>query len=288
MALTELFTFKLGDSGLVLNSDFTGIFPFVDIQKASGFDSPPFRETQRDHEGTDGGFLDAEFEKGRQVTLEGQIYADPTGVEYYLDQLKSNWAPSRTLIPLYFTSDSTAERVLFVKPQGCRYNWETIRRTGTIAVQFQAFAEDPRIYSSDLHSIVIPYGDVTTSGFDLPVDFPFGFGPTTDGTPPSGVFVSGNRETPATLIINGPVTNPRVVNETLSMTLQFNLVLGGTDTLVIDLANRTVQLNGTTNKRGSLQDPNWFLLMPGTSFIKYQGNNGTGSSLTIQFRDAWR
>src|SRR5882672_7106541 len=106
------YEFQLNDSGVRLNSDSTN--PFVDVTKASGLDSAPYRETIRDHEGTDGGFIDAEFEKGRDIILEGTIYGTVANVETYLDSLKANFAPVATPIPFYFKPGSVSERLIFV------------------------------------------------------------------------------------------------------------------------------------------------------------------------------
>jgi hypothetical protein len=46
MALTEDLTFKLTDTGVVLNSSV--VQPFVDITKVTGLDSAPYRTTERD------------------------------------------------------------------------------------------------------------------------------------------------------------------------------------------------------------------------------------------------
>src|SRR5687768_9358567 len=101
MALTDEFSYQLGDAGIILNPDSLST-PFVDITRVTGLDSPPFRTTERDHEGTDGGFMDAEYEKGRPIILEGLAYANGSELESFLDDLKANFAPSRTLLPFYF------------------------------------------------------------------------------------------------------------------------------------------------------------------------------------------
>ena len=286
MPLTEELTFQLGDSGVTLNTDSIGL-PFVDIHDVVGLDNAPYRETERDHEGTDGGFMDAEFEQGRSVVIKGTIYVDTATMEAYLDDLKENWATSATPVPFYFKSPGVDERVLFVKPLGCRYDWTTLRRTGQAEVQFKMFAEDPRIYTSALVTTTINYGGDAGTGFGFNFGFDFGFGPA---VPPTGADVNnaGNRPTPAVMVITGPITSPVITNDTLGISLAFNITLEATDTLTIDLAGRTVLLNGSINRRGTLLQPNWFFLQKGNNFLRFGGGAGTGSSLVIQHRAAWR
>ncbi len=286
MALTEDFTFKLGDSGIILNTDSTGL-PFFDLINLAGLDSAPYRETRRDHEGTDGGFMDAEFEKGRDVVLNGEVYADGEDMEDYLDDLKANFAPSTSLVPFYFKIPGIDERVIFVKPLGCRYDWDLIRRTGQAKMQLKMFAEDPRIYASTETTANIPFVAGSSLGLEFSFGFSFGFGGSSST---DGVIVNnaGNRATPPTFTINGPCETPSILDETYGHTLTFSISLAAGETLVIDTQYKTVKLNGSVNRRGSLIIADWFFLQPGDTFLRYNAITGTGSSVDVSFRSAWR
>jgi hypothetical protein len=279
------YTFQLDSTGVTLNTDVT--IPFVDIDKVSGLDSAPYRETVRDHEGNDGGFMDAEFEKGRDVILEGTIYANTANVEAYLDTLKANYAPVQTPIPFYIKAPGVVERLVFVKPRGVRYDWATARRLGITSAQFLMYAEDPRIYDASQSTLNINYGGDTGLGFSFNIGFNLDFG---GGATPGGGSVtnSGNRPTPPTFIILGPVTNPTITNATSSHTMLFNIILGAGETLTINTRDRTVYLNGTANRRNVMASPDWFFLDPGTTFITYGGLTGAGSSVQVIYRSAWR
>lgn len=286
--LTEELTWRLGDTGVILNTDSESL-PFVDIDDVRGFDSAPFRETQRDHEGDDGGFIDAEFEKGRDIILGGRIYTNSSTMETYLDSLKANWSPSRTQVPLYFKSPGVNERLLLVKPLGVNYNWTALRRNGQADIQFKAFAEDPRIYDNALFSQNLSLGATVFTGFGFNFGFPFGFGGVSSTTDEVIVFNAGNRASPPFFIINGPVSNPRILNDTLSKEMLFNIVLNAGETLEVNPKNKTVRLNGITNRRNTLVAPTWFYMASGNNSIRYRADSADPTSfLTIQFRPAWR
>lgn len=291
MALTSNYTYRLDtatSTGTVLNDDSLS-FPFVDIQKVVGLDSAPYRETIRDHEGTDGGFIDAEFEKGRDIILEGLVYCDPSNVESYMDTLKLNYAPVTTPVEFHFKGPGISERLLYVKPRGVRYDIEQLRRIGITAAQFLLYAEDPRVYDATLTTVVISYGGDAGNGFAFSFGFNLDFG---GGASPAGQFVtnSGNRPAPATLTIQGPVQNPLIANDTNGGLISFSntLSLTGSDSVVIDLKNRTAIQNGSTNVRSKMVTANWFMLDVGSNFIRYGGTSGTGSTLTVAYRNAWR
>lgn len=283
--LTEDFTFKLGDDGSVLNSD--AALPFVDILRVIGLSSTPYRETERQHEGVDGGFMDAEYEEGRRIILEGTVYADPDSMEEFLDGLKFEFAPVQVPIPLYLIAPGRAERVIFVKPLGARYDWDSRRRIGTADIQFVLFAEDPRQYTNTLNTVSIPLGSQAANGFGFNLGFDFGFGaPTFPNEDP--ITVGGNRPTPPVFEINGPVTGPRIVNLDTSQQLIFDIELGVGDVLEVDVANRLVTLNGISNRRDTLIRDQWFLLSPGTNNIEFRADSGGDSSMDINYRDSWR
>lgn len=286
MTLSVEYSFMFTDTGVLLNGD-DEIFPFVDINRVEGLDTPDYRETFRDHEGVDGGYLDAELQKGRDIVLEGVIYCNIGQEEAFLDTLKSNFAPSRVPLPFYIKIPNVAERVVFAKPRGVRYNWDQLRRLGMTNAQFLLYAEDPRIYDSTLVTYTVPYGGTTTpTGIGFNLGFPFGFG---TAILPNGITInnSGSRSSPAIMTITGPITDPHIINDTLGLTMSFSTILTGADTLVIDTTNRTVTQNGVTNRRGTLVAPNWFDISPGNSFIRFGGTTGTGSQLDIEFRPAY-
>jgi len=286
MPLTEDLTFMLSDTGVVLNSDSSGL-PFVDVISVVGLDNAPYRETRREREGADGGFMDAEFERGRDLLINADIYVDSSVMEAYLDSLKSNYAPSTVLVPFYFKSPGVEERLLFVKPLGLKYDWEQLRRIGQARAQFTMFAEDPRIYTSTLTSVDVAFspGALTGFGFNLAFDFGFGGAATTDGTLVNN---SGNRPTPPIFTITGPCTDPTIRDETYGNVLAFSITLEAGQTLVIDTKYKTVRLDGTTNRRNTMTVFEWFMLQPGQTFIRYGASVGVGSSLNVSFRSAWR
>jgi hypothetical protein len=282
-------SYRLLDDGVgVVLNPVDPIPPFVDITKVTGLDSAPFRSTTRDHEGVDGGFMDAEFEQGRSIVLEGQaIVNDSTQVETFLDSLKGNWAPQRSLVKFYYKAPGVSERLLMVKPLGVRYDVDALRRVGSTDVQFQCFAEDPRIYDSSLVVATVNQGVAVTVGMGFPLGFNIDFGgnASPDFTNATNL---GNRPTPAVITIPGPVTNPRIYNDTTGDELRFNITLEAADTLVIDLYYKTVMLNGTANRRSTLAAPNWFLLQVGDNMLRYRADTSGNPAVSISYRYAWR
>lgn len=279
------FTFRLGDTGQVLNSDVSTTF--VDVLKVVGLDSAPFRTTERDHEGDDGGFMDAQFEKGRSIVIDGEAYGTVGTLEPFLDDLKENWAPSTSLIPLYFQAPGVAERLVYVKPLGVRYDWTTARRYGVLPLQFTAFAEDPRIYSSQEFSVPVTLGGTVTQGFGFSFGFDLGFGTASVGGG-NNAYNGGNRPAPVVFTIPGPVTNPSIYNDTTGEVMQFaNITINSGESLIVDTRWRTVRLDDIANRRYALVRPVWIRLVKGDNTIRFLSESG-GTTMTVEYRYAWR
>lgn len=288
-SLTNDLSWQLGDTGVIINDDLTPGAAYIDIEKAPGWDSAPFRETKRDHEGVDGGFMDAVYEQGRDVSLTGTVYFNGNPIFPFLDRLKANWAPSNVLVPLYFRSNEVGTRVLFVKPLGVKYDIDTGLRIGATAIQFSAYAEDPRIYTDFQNDFTLTVGATVYTGIGFPFGFSFGFGGVSSTTDGVTMTVGGNRPTPPLFTITGPVVNPHIYNVTTSNEMSFNTTLGVGETLVIDTQYRTVRFMGTSNRRGTMMSTGWFFLQPGSNFIRFRSENASDTgTLLIQYRDAWR
>lgn len=271
------FEFLLVDDngeGVLLNTDVTPSAPFVDIDDVSGLDQPDYRETFRDHEGTDGGFLDAEFEKGRDIYLTGTVIGPEAMMESYLDSIKANYSPrlsSQPLMRFYFYVQGVGLRFLYVKPRGVRYTWSQMRRTGQVPIQFRMFAEDPRIYSYPSNQVVIPLTLNQTNGFGFNLGFSFGFGGMT--TPDGFNAVNnGNRPAPLLVKIMGPVGKPRLLNDTNGGLVVVNLGVRQNDFLVVDMVNHSVTFNGV-NRRDVILEDDWFNIEKGNNALRFQDGN---------------
>lgn len=286
--ISTTFSYQLGDTGVILNDDSQFEQTFVDIDTVTGLDNASYRETKRDHEGNEGGFIDAEFETGRDISLTGTIYFNGNSITTFLDSIKENWAPSKTLIPLYLLSDDPTDvRFVMVKPLGCKYNLDTAIRVGATNVQFNAYGEDPRIYGNNVQIVTIPVGAIVYTGFGFNLGFSFSFGGVSTTSDSKIISNGGNRPTPVVMTISGPVTNPYVYNNTTGNLMKFTYDLPVGQTLVIDSQYHTVRLNGTTNRRSALTLPGWFDLAKGDNDIRFRAEAGTGT-LQVQSRDAWR
>lgn len=312
------YTFKFKTDGIVINDDLgpvdmsTGDFvPFIDVTRVSGLSSAPFRITERDREGADGGFIDVEFEKARLVVIEGTLYSPSSQVEPFLDNLKANFAPSNDVYPLYLQAPGIGERVLFCKSYGVQYDWDMLLRLGSTNLQIQLIAEDPAFYDSEptssTTSLAQPFGGrgynkgynygyagtyIITDFYDDVYSDMYGV-PATPSDGSVHITNGGNRPTGAVITIYGPILTPVVAHDNSGRQLGFDIELLTNQYLTIDLRNRTVLLNGTSNRRSKLIGTSkWFLLPPGENSLRLLGTDTTSGipdpTMQVVIRGAYR
>lgn len=291
MTLTTDFTYQLGNSGFILNSNAT-TYPFVDVHNVKGLDSAPSRTSVRDRDGNEGGYVDSEFEQTRTIVLTGVLYDDVMNTEVTTDQLKGEWALSRVPIALYMRHPKVGTRMAWVKPQGVRYDVDQLRRLGTCAIEFTALAGDPRIYSGTESVKTLTVSNVIQTGFAFNLGFNFGFGGVTPATLPPLIINAGNRPTPVKYRMYGPYINPHIVLNGEEMA--FDMVVSDpTYYLEVDTDARTVRFHalfGSQNRRDTLRRPSWTHLQPGSNSVLFnvEGGSAGATHMDVIWRSAWR
>lgn len=260
--ITTAEQYQFGDAGVLLNGPST--LPFADINSVQGLDNGDVRESEFQRDGAHGSFIDAFYQSARTVTLEGTVYADPNNLESYLDSLKANFAPSATDQPLYFKTDSTTEpnRCVFGKSLGFSYTKDAARRIGSANFQVQIRCGDPRVYSQTVTTTSVSWGSGTAT-----------------------LNLSGNRNTPGTMTLIGPLTNPTITHNQTGAQFNFTMTLSSGQQVVIDLNKRTV-LQGSTNVRNKMiLGGTWPEFIPGSNTFS-RGGSGSGT-FQVSARSAW-
>lgn len=145
-------------------------------------------------------------------------------------------------------------------------------------------APDPRKYSAQLHSLSATQASAA-AGLAPPLTPPFTL---PAGAPPMAVACTnaGSFETRPVVSITGPITSPAIVNQTTGQQVSFTaLMLAATDVLAVDFLNQQALLNGVF--RTADLASSWWVMQPGTTTVQVTGTGGTGSTMTVAWRDAW-
>lgn len=144
---------------------------------------------------------------------------------------------------------------------------------------------DPLIYDTvtQTQSVGLPS---PTAGLTFPASAPFVFGASTGGQ--MTLTNNGNYPTSFVATITGPMTNPKMTIG--NQTLGFNIILGSSDSLVVDTGKRTATLNGTAPRVNTLlTGSSWLTLAPGVNTLQVASSDSaqvTGQ-FGVSFQSAW-
>jgi hypothetical protein len=156
--------------------------------------------------------------------------------------------------------------------------------------QAQFFAEDPRAYSQTLTTVNSLALSTSVGGAVFPDPFNVQFAAASGGV---AVCTNvGNRPTPPIFRVLGAFTNPVITRQSNQAKLSLVGTIGAGDYLELDVANRTVKLNGSSNAANLLDSPNcdWASMeVPSgteTFTLRAQSNDGN-AGLTVFYRAAY-
>jgi hypothetical protein len=154
--------------------------------------------------------------------------------------------------------------------------------------QFEAL--DPITYGDEETSAVTTR-EVAGVGVELPEQLPWSLPAGSGGG--LSVTNAGNRNAPWTARLDGPLTYPEINHTQSGRRLYLSLdANGGVDLasgqyVIIDSKDRSVLLNGTSDRRSQLTiDSEWWDLPPGQNDFILRADAGAGT-LTVTTRDAW-
>lgn len=225
------------------------------------------------------------FAGNRLVTVEATMHGSPSVLRDQVDQLAAAAALSDLERPLVWVlGGMTQLRRANVRVVGRALPIDSAFAAGKAVATLQFEATDPRVYGNIERSDSTGVGAVT-GGLAMPHGFPHGFGLAEAGT--ITTTNGGTYPAPWTATLTGPLTSPRIALVGTDGELRldgFDLAAG--DTLELDSRRRTIRLNGTASRAGSLTRRAWFDLPVGSAAVQLTAGAGTGE-LSLSWRDTW-
>jgi hypothetical protein len=256
------------------------------LQTLEGWDSPDNRAEFIEREGDHGAWASPVYLGSRPITLAGTIVAPSRPVlELAMDQLRAAAGLTDTVL----TVGEAVPKQAVVRRSGkplMQYVTDTVASYSVMVT-----AADPRRYDTTLQtgSTGLP---VSSGGLTLPAVLPWTLSATTVAGQVAA-FNAGTFDTRPVLVLDGPVTAPRIVAQLPDGTVQFltySQDLAAGEQLVIDTDAHTVILNGQASRRRFLTILNGWPTIPAQSMITFQFRASTYTSsalLTARWRSAW-
>lgn len=253
------------------------------IQTLNGFEFYDHRAVIEDVPGRDGSLFVENRAGRRRIAWDGKLIGTSLN-DWLSERRKVFGAVDRGLQTIKFqTEDGLALQVSALVDKVLLPMTSDSVQHGQYSIE--AVAPDWRLYGQTLNTINTA---VTTlsGGTAIPTPVPVSLVAPAVARP--SAFNSGNESTPPTLTIKGPGTGFTVQNVTTGQFFLLNVTLTASDTVTIDVVNRTV-LQGTTNVYGNFTGDWWFLQPGGNeiNFITTSGSDAT-TKLTVSYRDAYK
>lgn len=255
-------------NGLQIHSNSSDVGFVVNIP-LKGFEYPGVRINPYQKPGEHGAVVPNAFYDGRTIELTGRIYHP--NINTYLQYRRALSNAMRLVqnslniaIPLALkmtTMDGLNLQANVYPSQQLQLIDKSLNHCDFI---IDLFAPDPNLYdqSSQRATISVPTG----GGATYPVIYPVTYAAKSGGA--LTVTNAGDSDTFPTVTFNGPLTSPLIVNQTTGASFQVNVTLLAGDVLVIDMANKTMLLNGSNAMKYFVVTNTWMSLQPGDNLIK--------------------
>jgi hypothetical protein len=150
--------------------------------------------------------------------------------------------------------------------------------------QLQLLATDYLIYgeSESSVSLTLPI----SGGITLPDTFALTFGASSGGS--ATATNSGTTSTAPIVTFTGPMTNPRLSNDTTGQVMGLDIELGSGDEITVDMRARTIVQGGSTNRMSvKTADSKFWSLALGENLLRLSATSYDAGSVSVTYRDAF-
>ncbi len=124
-------------------------------------------------------------------------------------------------------------------------------------------------------------------GFVLPVTLPIFFDPITGNQ--ANIDNEGDAPAWPTITLVGPLTNPRISNNTVGLSFELTETIAVGETVVVDMFNKTVLKDGSSIMSTVKSTSDWWWLDPGVNDVETNSTGGVGDTgtVTVEHNDAY-
>lgn len=255
------------------------------VETIDGIEHPDIRQSSYNKPGEHGAVVNSELYGTRPITINGDIMATDT-TSYMLARRNLAYA-CRIQRDTYGFPLPTS--ITFTSLDGSNYFINGYIKSFKMSSPYPTYTtfqivftcSDPAIYAQTLQTSGLITMQ-TGGGVVFPLIFPITF---SGGNPGTGTVANyGNLDTWPVIYLRGPLTNPRLYSYERQTAFQLNYTTtNATDIVIIDMLNKTVMLNGTTNLlQYRSSDSNWFSLKAATSNTVLLTTGSTSDTGTME------
>lgn len=249
------------------------------ILSVDGLEGVPAIRSQDDNRGyNDGMFSGQDFYGGRTISIIFNTFGSgATSAQTNFNTIQGKLLPQQSgTTPLYFLLPPSGEQFINARVRALRTTVNPEYTYGYITSQVDFFCPNPFYFDSTLQTASLSISNPLGRTYNRIYNLIYGGGSLATTT---AVTNSGRVTAYPTITLNGPITNPTLGNVTENKYLTFTGTYSNTDSLVVDLYNKLVTLNGVT-ARNLLTSGDWFSAPVGTTQFYMTGTNTLAGTTT--------
>lgn len=235
------------------------------IQNVTGLGSADIRSSSFLFSGRSGGMVTDQLYGFRQINITGKIGSNTmTHAQHKLDRAALQDAlPIGETIPIYITIFSGETYRIDCNVTDLKLEYKQRGMMSDFLIQLTA--GDPFFYSTDGgDEQTAQITRVTQGGYVTPYDLPVNWA---SGSSPTVVNNDGEAVYMPRIEIHDQADNPVITNQTTGERFELDINLVDGDEVVIDMAQRTVTLNGASIIGNKTDDSTWWGLQVGPNSI---------------------
>lgn len=240
-----------------------------------GLAQAPIRIDYGDYSGKDGGYISSQFYSPREIVIEGFIIGKSCEET---EELRKNLVRAlkiRQALPLFITNFTGKRFVTEVYLSDLK-----IDITNSIHCNYQItlISPDPFLYDAgdeeDPNSgfVTNDFYKPLPGGYITPYNIPVQW---VSGTTMTLISNAGDIDILPEIVLAGKYTNPVVVNATTGKFMKLNITTSAADTILIDMKNREITLNGGSIAPTRTIDSSWWSLLQGNNGIYLSTDSGS-------------
>jgi len=259
------------------------------ILSVDGLEGLPELSTQDSDRGfNDGMFSGRDFLRGRQLIFQMLVLAgsgNSAQQNFNLLQTSLLYQQQGTTAMNFKLSPTDSEYLINARVRSVKAIVDPEFTYGFIKVAVNMFCPDPRYYSATTTTATMTVQPPQGRTYDRTYNLVYGGGALSSSTV---ITNNGWTTTYPTITITGPATNIVLGNIGMGEYLTINYALTNTETLVIDLDQKTITLNGVYARNLLAGNSKWFSAPPGTSNFYFTASNTDGSTSAVAvYRSAY-
>lgn len=257
-------------NGFPINDGSNGVW----LSELDGLEMPKIRTSTGNYAGRDGGFIGAQYFAPRDISIQGTAFSsDVASLETVRRNLQSALLGDTVTLNIVTNAGNSYS----INANLIDFSMPIKGNVFSAAYKIELLAPDPTIYSSANAVTPVTLTPIVTSGFVIPFTLPLTL---PSSSLPTSITNAGTVAVYPLITMTGIATNPVLTNNTTGEFFGLNVTTATSDVISINMAQRSVTLNGSNIFGDVGSGSAWWFLVPGGNEVSLTTSSGSDTVVT--------